>query len=180
MQGNPLLTQTKQKIDESIPPKYKAQRDQILKGARAMLWSEGTHGNLVNAMKAIQSPEDIPAVVAKLIKEGAADFVVSAKVPMKLEEQFFAASMNVGMMSMCDVLQYVESQMGIPITKEIVAATTKAVHSALFQLYGITEEKAKQAFQAAQQKQAQGRNGGQPAAPPPAPMAPAPQPQGVA
>lgn len=122
----PLLTQTIQKAEASLPPKYRRGYDAIMAAGLKAMFDEGTFRYTQEYLRSIKSPQDAPKIVAHGILKLISIIFNQTKGKMPLEPSGTAA-----LVLMCHALEYVERSMKMPVTPEILAQTTHLVSQGL-------------------------------------------------
>ena len=175
---NQLLDKTRKQIEQSVPEQFQQPFLSIVTAGKKLMWSDETFHFVEEYVQGIQGPEDLVPKVATGVVKGIAIIANESKAPPDMEDPFYAAAFPAALVLACDALEYVESAKKIPITEDIVSATTEAGVRDLSQTFGITPEHLKQAYEQAQQSQRAPQEGmmdraGAPA--PPAAGAPVPE-----
>lgn len=149
---NQLLTATKKKLEAAVPPQLKDVYDRIIVAGMKLMWSDQTHKEMVAYLDRIQSPKDIPQLIAHGIAKVIQILIREGKIAPKLEDPFYPASILAAQVLCMDALQYVEQKKKIVIDQAVLAETHKLLMSGLFKMYGVTEELMRKALAHAQQQ----------------------------
>lgn len=152
---NQLLTETKKKLEASVPPKLKDTYDRIIVTGMKLMWSDQTHKEMVSYLDRITSPEDVPNLIAHGIAKVIQILIREGNIKPKLEDPFYPASMIAAQVLCMDALQYVEQKKKIVIDQALLAETHKLLMAGLFKMYGITEDLMRKALAQRQQQQVQ-------------------------
>lgn len=119
---DPLLKSTLAKVEASVPEKYQRGYDQIMASGLQAMFSEKTFPMTEDYLKNIKRPEDVP----KLVSHGAVKLLSilynESKGQLSLESSGAAV-----LALMVHALDYVERQLRIDVTPEILASTTQLV-----------------------------------------------------
>jgi len=158
--GNPDIAAIKAKVGElakGLPAPLQKSYESIVTAGMKLMWSDQTSQLMDQYLKGIQSPAEVPNHVAHLIIKGISIIIQQAKIPPDMADPFYAASMLASKYLMCDALEYVEAQVGIPVDRPLIDQTTQALTSGLFKLYGIDGAKMQAAAEQADQVMAKGK-----------------------
>jgi hypothetical protein len=174
--GNPDLAAIKAetvKMAKQLSQPLQKSYDMIVQAGMKLMWSDQTNQLMDQYLKGMQSPAEVPNHVAHLILKGIQIIIEQAKIKPDLADPFYAASMLASKYLMCDALEYVEAQVGIPVDRPLIDQTTKALTGGMFAMYGIDKAKMQTAVQHTEEVTRKG--GAKPqqatqATPPPKPM----------
>lgn len=117
-----LLTDTRSKIEESVPKQYKRGYESLMAAGLKMMFSDKTFPLMKQYVQAIKSPADIPRHIAHGIVKLFSILYNGRKGKIPLEASGAAL---LGLMT--HALEYIERMAKIPITEEIIAETTRLV-----------------------------------------------------
>lgn len=151
---NPILTKTKQAIEQKADPRLKPVVSKLVAAGMKVMYSEETRQMSIDALKGARDAESIGAAVAKLA--GILFNQSKQTAPMQ-------ALVPAAMLLLVEGLAFLEDSGAVEVTPELVADSTLAMTSALLQLLGATPEQ----IQGYMQK-SQGAQPAQPAQPAPA------------
>lgn len=144
-----MLQQIEQTIMEKIPAQIQKPFMAIVVAGRQLMFSEQTHPQMAEYLQ-VSDPAKIPQRVAhgivKLIS------IVANEVTRKGKQFNIPAAGPAAVVLMTYALKYVEQQLGIPITKEMIDQTTQLVVKGLLALFKVDKSQIDQAIQAAMQK----------------------------
>jgi hypothetical protein len=176
---NPLFNQTREKVEQSVPQKFKQEFDRIVTAGRKAMWSEGPYEKeTLPYLQSIQGPQDVTPKVSHGVVKLISVVLKEVKIPPKADHPFYAASFPASHVLMVDALENLEQTRQMQVTPDTIAETTQAVNAGLFRLYGIKPDQVKQGLtQAHQMAQGGMMDRESPQAGPPA--APTTPPQGV-
>lgn len=178
---NPLFNQTREKVEQSVPQKFKVEVDRIVTAGRKAMWSDAPYQKeTLPYLQSIQGPQDVTPKVSHGVVKLISVILKDVKIPPKTDHPFYAASFPAAHILMVDALENLEQTRKIQVTPDTIAETTQAVNAGLFQLYGIKPDQVKEGLALAHQT-AQGgtMQHASPQAAPPATAPPAAPPQGV-
>lgn len=148
--GNPDLAAIKAetvKMARQLSQPLRKSYDMIVQAGMKLMWSDQTTQLMDQYLKGIQSAADVPNRVAHLILKGISIMIQQAQIKPDLADPFYAASMLASKYLMCDALEYVEAQVGIPVDRPLIDQTTKALTGGMFAMYGIDQAKMQTAVQ---------------------------------
>lgn len=123
------LDALKQKIDGKIPKEYRRGYHATMAAGMKLMFSEQTFPMMKEYTDQIQSAEQIPEAVGHGIVKAMSILMNESKGRLPIETAPSAAQ---GLMT--QALEYLQKVKGIPITNDVVAATTKAVNQGMMQL----------------------------------------------
>ena len=121
-----LLKQTIGKAEATVPPKYQRGYHAIMAAGLKMMFDQGTFKYTEEYLRSIKSPQDVPKIVAHGVVKLISLIFNSTKGKMPLEPSGTAA-----IVLMCHALEYVEREMKLPITPDLLAQTTHMVSQGL-------------------------------------------------
>lgn len=121
-----LLKQTMQKAESSLPPKYQRGYHAIMAAGLKLMFDQGTFKYTEEYLRSIKAPQDVPKIVAHGIIKLISLIFNSTKGKMPLEPSGTAA-----IVLMCHALEYVEREMKLPITPDLLAQTTHLISQGL-------------------------------------------------
>lgn len=156
-QGNPdvaALKQETEKKSSALPKPLQDSYQSTVTAGMRLMWDDSTHQHMEQYLQGVKSPQQVPKAVAHLILKGIQLIIEQANIKADLGDPFYAASMLAAQYLMCDALDYVEQKLGIPITKDLIAATTQELFSGLYKMYGIDQKKVQDAMQFARDQYA--------------------------
>lgn len=159
---DPMLKQLVQQTEAKITPDLKRNYDAIVVSGMKLMFSEGTHQEMVSYLENIKNPEDVPKLVAHGIVK-----VLSIIQNQSQQAEPFPAAGPACLTLMAQALEYVENTTPIEVSKEMIDETVTMIKEGIFSLYKITPE----VLTALQNR----KKDAQPGAPPTAPAQP-PQP----
>ena len=166
------LDALKKKIDASIPKEYKRGYNQTMAAGMKLMFSDQTYGEMKDYINGIQSPDQIPDAVAHGIIKAMSILMNESKGRLPIESSAAAAQ---GLMT--QALEYLQQVKGVPITNEILAATTQLTNQGMMHLLKQYSGLDDQQFEAILQGKAKDliqqdlQQGGQPPVEQPAPEA---------
>ena len=142
---DPLLKQTLNKVEASVPEKFQKGYHQIMAAGLMAMFSKQTYHFMEEYLNELKRAEDVPKMVAhgivKLIS------VVHNQSGGKLQLE---AAGPAAVALMCHALEYVEQVLGIQVNKDIVAKTTHLISQGLMvflkQASGLNDEDFKKAL----------------------------------
>lgn len=137
---NQLLADTKKKLEASVPPQLKDTYDRIIVAGMKLMWSDQTHKEMVSYLERIQSPKDVPQIIAHGIAKLIQILIREGNIKPKIEDPFYPASILAAQVLCIDALQYVEQKKKIAIDQALLAETHKLLMAGMFKMYGITED----------------------------------------
>jgi len=147
--GLGMLKQIEQTIMQKVPAQIQKPFMAIVVAGRQLMFSEQTHPQMAEYLQ-VSDPSKIPQRVAhgivKLIS------IVANEVTRKGKQFNIPAAAPAAVVLMTYALKYVEQQLGIPITKEMINQTTQLVVKGLLALFKVDKSQIDQAIQAALQK----------------------------
>lgn len=139
---DPMLRAIAQRVESTIKPEMKKEYQACIVAGMKLMWSPKTHQMMLDYLKLIKTPEDIPKIIGHGIVK-MASIIVNKSGRQDMMPGIAPASIVL----MTHALEFVEKKLGMDITKEIADATTKAVSQGIFEMYKITPEQIDQAVQ---------------------------------
>lgn len=121
-----LLKQVTARVDASVPKTFRQAYQKIVAAGKQLMFSDQTFGMMQDYMRRIQNPQDIPKIVSHGIVKVISMLFNESQGTLSLEAAGPAA-----IVLMADALEYVEQVAGIPVTKDIVDATTLLIKDGL-------------------------------------------------
>ena len=139
------LDQLKAKVDASVPKALRSGYNKTMAAGMKLMFSDETFPEMQKYVEGIQSPEQIPDMVAHGIAKGMSILMNESKGHLPVESAGAAAH---GLMT--QALSYLQHK-GMTIDNNTVAATTKAVNQAMVhiiqQYSGLDDQQMQQVLQ---------------------------------
>lgn len=123
------LEAIRSQIESKIPKEYKRGYDSIMAAGLKLMFSDKTFPKMKEFVDKIQSPEQTPELIAHGIAKALSILMNESQGHMPMEPAGAAAQSL-----MTHALDYVNDVKGIPITKDVLAATTKATNQGVMKL----------------------------------------------
>lgn len=146
-----MMAKSQAAVDAKVPPKIKPMYDRIVVAGKQLMFSQKTHSMMVQRMSAIKDPSQVPGVIQQGIMEIIILVLKQSGRPLNLADPFYPASIMAAHVLAFDALEYVEEELKIPVSTDLIAQTIEAVTAKLFSVYGVTKQKADQAVATFQQ-----------------------------
>lgn len=138
-----LITDAREKAEASVPEKYRKGFDAFMAAGLKLMFSDKTFPKVQEFVKSIQSPQDIPKMIAHGITKLFSILLNGSKGKIPLE-----ASGAALVVLMTHALDYLEHSGKVEITADIIAETTRLVmqgHMLLLkQSSGLTDDQFQQ------------------------------------
>lgn len=122
----PLLKQVMQKAEASLPSKYRRGYDAIMAAGMKAMFDGATFKYTEEYLRRIKGPQDVPAIVSHGIVKLISLIWNSTHGKMPIEPSGTAA-----IVLMCHALDYVEQEMRLPISADVIAETTHLLSQGL-------------------------------------------------
>ena len=140
---DPILQKIRDGVEEKIPPELKKDYQAVMVAGMKLMFDQSTHGFMVKAVQQIaQSGEKIPQMMAHAIVK-----LVSIIHNESKGRASIPALMAASIVFMCYAYEFMETTYKTPVTKDLVAQTSKLIVGALFKLFQIDAAKMKEAVQ---------------------------------
>ncbi len=161
---DPLLIQTEQAIEQSVPPEHKQMFDSIVLAGMTVMFSKETSSLMEQQL-------DEGGDLSENVSDGVAKLIMIVFNESKQDiNQFMPASVLAAVVLMCQALDYAEQTRGAQGTPEIVATCTKQTQLKVLKTFGVSEDQVNQVAAAGMQQMGAGgaapTAGGQPPAQP--------------
>lgn len=142
-QENPMLRQIIDNAEAKVPEKLKEEYTKVMGLAGKIMWSSDPELQKERQIfeQQLQQSKDIPTSVAHA--------VIKVVGIIQNESQMKEPLVSVGLAApvlMAHILQYVESKMKMPVTKEVIDQTGQMLQVNLLKAYGVTEDQIKGLF----------------------------------
>jgi hypothetical protein len=145
------LAQIEKNVEGMVPDQSRKAYLAVVVAGRQLMFSEQTHSEMEQWGQSIQGPQDVPPKTAHGVIKTLS--IVMNEVQQK---QGKAPPVEVAEAAaytlMTHALKYVDGQLGIPVTNEIIDQTAILLGKGLLALFGQDEQKIQGAFQQAAQQ----------------------------
>lgn len=137
------------KMERSVRPEDHALYDAIIVAGMKLMWGNpGTHAMMLDYLRrASDDPRQLPQLVAhgitKMLSIILHERLKDLPEPDRREQaihDFMGPSAAAAIVFMTQVLQFIHKRMGVPINRDAIDQTTRAVGQGVFELYGITPD----------------------------------------
>ena len=146
-----ILEQIEQNIESRLPKALLRDYKAIVLAGRELMFSQGTHPEMVNYLGTMKGPQDIPQKVAHGIVKIIS--IIGNEVTKKGKKFSVPAAGAAAMTLMTHALKYVDSMgAGFNVDNTIIDQTATKLAKGLFALFKIDEGQMKAAMQQAMQK----------------------------
>lgn len=132
---NQILENTKAEILKKVDQRLQPAVQKAVTAGETVMYAPSTRQDLIAALGDGSDPESIGAGIAKLL----AVLFNKSQNTMPMEVGIPAA-----VILLCEALQFIEDSGKAKITPEMLAECTKAMGSAVLQMFGVTPEKLQQ------------------------------------
>lgn len=132
---DPMLKRLVQGVEAKLNPDMKRNYEAIVVSGMKLMFSPGTHQEMVEYLKNIQSPEDVPKIVSHGIVK-----VLSIIQNQSQQDGPLPAAGPACLTLMAMAMEFVEKQNQIDVSKEMVDETVTMIKEGIFHLYKITPE----------------------------------------
>lgn len=167
---NPLLEQAKTQLLAKTDPRMRPAIDKTVQAGERVMYAPQTRAQLMAALGDGSNPETIGGGIAKVL--GVLFHKTHNTLPMQV-------GVPAATILLLEALQFIEDSGKAKVTPEMLAECTKAMGSAVLQMFGVTPDRL-QAMFAGQGGQGAPAQAAPPPAGQPAPAQPAPaQPGGI-
>jgi hypothetical protein len=134
---NPILEQAKAAVLKKADPRLAPAINKTVQAGKQVMYAPQTRDQLIAALGDGSNPESIGAGIAKVL---AVLFRKSnGTLPMQV-------GVPAATLLLLEALQFIEDAGKAQVTPDMLAACTKAMGSAVLQMFGITPEKLQQMF----------------------------------
>lgn len=132
---DPLLRQAIANVEKTLHPNMQQNYEAAVVSCMKVAWSEKFGADREQALALINTPQNVPQVVAK-----AAVKVLSLVQNEVSGDEPIPSAGPAGIVIMAQMLEFVEKKKGIDITKDILDQCTYLTYQGIFALYGISKE----------------------------------------
>jgi hypothetical protein len=150
-------------IEADVPKEKQEVFLGVLASAEKIMWDPSTHRLVQEVAAKIQSPAQIPDILAESIAHLINAVIQESKMPVRQAQQrLLAVTFPVSQICALHALLYLQQRFRMTITSEIIHQTFQALQQAMHNMWGITPDVLKQLAQ---------KNGSAPQPAQPAPTA---------
>ncbi len=143
---DPLLIQTEQAIEQSVPPEHRQMFDSIVLAGMNVMFSKETSSLMEQQL-------DEGGDLASNVSDGVAKLIMIVFNESKQDiNSFMPASVLAAVVLMCQALDYAEQTRGAQVTPEVVAMCTKQTQLKVLKTFGVSEEQVNQVAAAGMQQ----------------------------
>lgn len=135
-QINPILVKIQTEIEAKVSPENKKAFEKANIAVEQIMFSPKTHANMQLVKRPEMARKDIVGTVSKGVSGLMWLLYVQSKKTMKPEILVMS-----GIIAITKALDFAERGLGIPITPEQIAKTTKICMETLFEKMGVTPDK---------------------------------------